>query len=148
MRFILSILSVLLFVSVGMSQAQEGVISKNSPWSGGSRVVGVDEAARSAADWKDMRQLNGAVDTQSVINTVTKWRTNSTDTMYVKCIYNASATATVIRMATLSNPTPGAADTIRYALGPYQSTIKLPALAKIFKLASTDSIINFYQLFQ
>lgn len=135
---------IMLFTAFCVGQAfggeQEGVISGNVTVQG----VPADEAARSSADWWDVKPLIGAVDTASVITPAAKWGT--TKVWMPKAIYNNRGTATVIKIATFNKSAPGAADTVRLKLDAYQMSPKLPRLSKIFKLASTDSLLVFLQV--
>jgi hypothetical protein len=142
MRF-LSLLLILAFASVCFGQAKEGVIKSSVFDNEKLQTVSQDQARLSMSDWYDMRPINGAVDT-GLITIATYW--GATPPLVCKAIYNNSATVVVVKVATVNRPTPAAADTVPFKIDAYSWATKLPAIAKIFKIGATDSLIAFLQV--
>lgn len=134
----------LLILTYIVFAGNEGAIGQNFPFGDGIAPVSSDQAVRSSADWFDMKKLNGAVDTISVITPSTYW--GNSHTYLIKAIYNNSGTDVVVRVATANNPSPSTNDTIRLKIQSYTCSPKLPSLSKIFKLGETDSLIVFVQV--
>jgi hypothetical protein len=140
MRIAVILLSLFFSTVAVFSGVQEGVLRDASF----TRPANTEEASQSQADWYDLKKLVGAVDTANVITVSTYW---GTSTGYLcKGMYNNSATTVTVRVATVNTPTPGAADTIPIKIDAYSYTSKLPAIAKIFDLGSTDSLLIFVQV--
>ena len=139
------LVAVLLASTVLYAGPKAGVVNSNIFGSNTIQSMSQENATRLQAGHYDMKKLNGAVDTANTKTITTYWGT--TIPYICRVIYNNSATAVTVRVATVNNPTPAAADTVRLSLDAYQTSPLLPEIAKIFDLGETDSLIVFLQVY-
>lgn len=98
-------------------------------------AVPEEQATRSQADHYDLKKLTGNVDTTNIV-VATKWGT--TNKYLVKCIWNNSATAVVVKVRTSNG---AATDTIPIKIPAYQWTLKLPEIHTIYRIGATDTLL-------
>jgi len=136
------LLTLMLFITINNTQAgQAGIIRGTSSLG----AYNIEEASNSSAALYDIKKLIGSIDT-GVLALSTYW-TAPTGFRYI-CVgfLNSSATFTTVRTSTTNSPLPAAADTLRIKLPAYTSSIKMPELFRIYRLAATDTILVFLQL--